>query len=200
MHDPCVIGSSAFQCSSGQLLTALLASLAVCVPVTMDWRTINLKIQFSKVCRSINSMEENVSTRNKHDHVDIIEKKKYQHSLIFYLTTFCRWTLERHHVCFVCPVTFYPLSQGYLSSVLWLVSLLAFLLHTDNSSVYERDKGRRYNSNEELGKPKRTVHVQILLNEPIGIESGILHLTYCHSVGITPSVMSCLPHEIVLCS
>ncbi len=81
-----------------------------------------------------------------------------------------------------------------------LVSLLAFLLHTEDSSVYERDKERRYNSNEEWGTPKRAVNVQILLNEPIGIDSGLLRLTYCHTVGISPLVMSCLPHEIVCCS
>lgn len=49
---------------------------------------------------------------------------------------FGRTTLELHRIyVFVCPVTFYLLSQGYLGSVLWLVSLLAFLLHTEDSSV-----------------------------------------------------------------
>lgn len=63
------------------------------------------------------------------------------------------------YLYFLCPVTVYPLSQGDLSSVLWLVSLLAFLLHTEDSSVYERDKDRRYNGNEEWGTPKRAVSV-----------------------------------------
>lgn len=38
---------------------------------------------------------------------------------------------------------------------------------------------------------------QILLNESLVIDSGFLHLTYCHSVGIIPLVMSRLPLEIV---
>lgn len=70
------------------LLTAPLPSLAVCVPVTTGWRTINLLIEFSKVCRSIKSMEENVSTRNKQEHVDVIEKKSLSLDFIG-LISFC---------------------------------------------------------------------------------------------------------------
>lgn len=78
--------------------------------------------------------------------------------------------------------------------------MLVLLLHTEDSSVYERDKERRYNNNEEWGDAKEGSHcVQIPLNEPIGIDSGVLRLTYCHTVGIIPLVMSCLPHEIVCC-
>lgn len=35
-------------------------------------RTVNLVIEFSKVCYSIKAMEENVSTRNKQEQVDVV--------------------------------------------------------------------------------------------------------------------------------
>lgn len=35
-------------------------------------RTINLVIEFSKVCYSIKAMKENVSTRNKQEQVDVV--------------------------------------------------------------------------------------------------------------------------------
>lgn len=41
--------------------------------------------------------------------------------------------------------------------------------------------------------------VRILLSEPIGIDLGLLRLTYCHRDGIIPLVMSCLPRETVCC-
>lgn len=131
---------------------------------------------------------------------DIINKEKSTLTCFLWNNILQGDTWASHIYIFFCPVTFYPLSQGYLSSVLWPVSLLAFLLHTEDSSVYERDKERRYNCDEEWGTPKRSVSVQIVLNEAIGIDSGLLCLTYCHSVGIIPLVMSCLPHEIVCCS
>lgn len=46
---------------------SLLSTLAICAPGTLGWRTINLVIEFSKVCRSIKAMKENVSTRNKQE-------------------------------------------------------------------------------------------------------------------------------------
>lgn len=64
---------------------------------------------------------------------------------------------------------------GLLKFSLALVSLLAFLLHTEDSSVYERDKERRYVHNEQQWMPES--QCANLLNKTIGIEEGcVLHI------------------------
>lgn len=174
-------------------LTAFLSSLTIRLSVTINRRTINLLIEFSKVCCSIKSIKENVSTRNK-QLVGVTEESLFR-SLTGYLWVMMTcsigsvvasvWTLytlthlnsksslstyfktkisqltslmwknmaelsvRHHHIYTGTSLTFDPLSQGYLSSVLWLVSLLAFFLHTEDSSVYERDKERRCAGNEK---------------------------------------------------
>lgn len=73
-------------------------------------------------------------------------------------------------------------------------------MHSEDSSVDEGDKNRRDNGNGGIGDAREGSQcVQTPLNEPIGIDSGLVRLTYCHSAGIIPLVMSCLPHEIVCC-